>query len=112
MNKEFYLKCDALLKLLQKEIIMEPSDVAATLGVTIQYARTVVEQLRKDGFAGGVGTGPVSRTDKTYTFTDFYKRKIKEDAIEHRTKIFSICGFWLAVISILWQVLEYLLQSI
>lgn len=112
MSYDFLKCCDKLLKVLPSEIIMEPSEVAEYLNVTESYAMTVIERLREDGLADGFGTGPVSRNKRTAVFPDFYTKEIKKQKDDHRTRIYARWGFWIAVISFLWQISEYLLGVI
>lgn len=91
---------------------MEVSEVVLRLGVSNEYAQTVVDQLRKDGLAGGMGWGPISRNNRTFTFPNFYLDKIKEIKEVNRTKIYARFGFWIAVISVLWQISEWILGLI
>lgn len=101
-----------LLKELQSAISMEPSTIAQYLNVSEEYALTVIERLRMDGLAGGIGTGPVSRNNHTSTFQDFYINKIKEMRDEKRTRLYARWGFWMAVIGTAWQILEWILPLI
>ncbi len=112
MTVEFYSHCHRLLLILPQKISMELSEVAEILVVSEDYAQSVVDQLRKDGLAGGIGWGPVSRNNRTSTFTSFYLDKIKEIKESHRTKIFALWGFWIAVISVVWQISEWILGLI
>lgn len=98
MDKNFYLKCDALLKILPKEITMEPTAVREYLNVSYSYARTVIDQLRSDGLAGGYGTGPISKNDKTETYKDYYTQKIKSIKQESRKITTAIWSSWIAII--------------
>lgn len=112
MSYDFFKYCDKLLKVLPSEVIMEPSEVAKYLNVTESYAMTVIERLRNDGLADGFGTGPVSRNKRTAVFPDFYKEEIEKLKDYRRTRLYARWGFWIAVISFLWQISEYLLGVI
>ena len=108
MDEEFLLKCDALLNALPSERIMNPSEAAGYLGVSEDYAITVIDRLRKDGLASGVGTGPVSKNNRTSTFPNFYKIEIRKIKEERKTRLYAWWGFWIAVISISWQILAWI----
>ncbi len=106
---QFYKHCDALLRVLPKEIIMEQSKVASYLGVSDKYASSVIEQLRNDKLADGLGFGPVSRNHRTSSYPNFYKDKIKELKADKRTKVYALWGFWLGVIGMLLQLVQLII---
>ena len=112
MSIEFYSHCHTLLRILQNEISMQLSEVAELLAVSEEYAQTVIDQLRKDGLAGGMGWGPISRNNRTSTFPNFYLDKVKEIKETNRTRIYARFGFWIAVISVVWQISEWILGLI
>lgn len=91
---------------------MKLSEVAELLAVSEEYAQTVIDQLRKDDLAGGTGWGPVSRNNRTSTCANFYLDKIRNIKEARRTKIYARLGFWIAVISVVWQISEWILGLI
>lgn len=111
MSINFFRHCDRLLKVLPSEVIMEPSKVAQYLNVPEPYALTVIERLRNDRLADGFGTGPVSRNMRTSVFPDFYIDEIKKIKDARRTSLYARWGFWLAVISTLWQIISLILGT-
>ena len=92
---------------------MKLSEVAELLAVSEEYAQTVIDQLRKDDLAGGTGWGPVSRNNRTSTCANFYLDKIRNIKEARRTKILMRdWDFWIAVISVVWQISEWILGLI
>lgn len=112
MMNQFYKHCDALLRVLPEKIIMEQWEVASFLGVSDEYASCVIEQLRNDKLADGSGFGPVSRNNRTSSFPNFYKDKIKELKANNRTKTYAHWGFWLGVIGMLMQIVQLTMKVI
>ena len=108
--RNFYKQCDKLLQVLPSRISMNQSEVAELLKVSEDYARTVIDQLRNDGVAGGFGSGPVSKNNRTSTFPNFYKDREKELRKKTRTDRYAFWGFWISVIVALWQLLQPLLK--
>lgn len=109
---DFYWQCDKLLRVLPSRITMNQSEVARLLNVSDDYARTVIDQLRNDGVAGGFGAGPISRNNRTSTFPDFYKDIIRKEKDYRRTKRYAVWAFWISVTLALWQFVQPLLKAL
>ncbi len=112
MNEGFYRHCDILLKKLPSKGILYDSEVADLLNVSQKYALTVMERLKSDGLADQCGVGPISQNKRTSVFPDFYLDEIKKLKQEHNTYLYARWGFWIAVISALWQISEWILGLI